>query len=94
MNITGHHSSKAVRLYKEISHEQQQETSEVIQHAKKFKVEPNASTVVTSGDKIKLEPTEAASIGCTTTTSMTSTVSAADKTPVFNFNLCHVVFHN
>ena len=76
MSITGHRSTKAVRLYKETSHEQQEETSKIIQNAKKFKVEPD----VTTAEKVMLDPKD--------------TMKTSDKTPVFNFNSCHVVFHN
>ena len=80
MSITGHRSTKAVRLYKEVSHEQQEETSKIIQNAKKFKAGPSTSISETG-----------ATFECTAKTSMT----VSDKTrPVFNFHSCSVVFQN
>ena len=39
MSITGLRSSNAVRIYKEISHEQEQQLSNLIQPVKKYKIE-------------------------------------------------------
>ena len=43
MSVTGHRSKDGLRIYKEISCEQQEKVSEMIQPAKRRKVEKNAS---------------------------------------------------
>ena len=47
MSITGHRSSTAVRMYKQVSHEQEEKLSNLIQPVKKYKIDDKAE----EGDK-------------------------------------------
>ena len=47
MSITGHRSSTAVRMYKQVSHEQEEKLSNLIQSVKKYKIDDEAE----EGDK-------------------------------------------
>ena len=83
MSITGHRSYNAVRVYKEISHEQEEETSKIIQREKRVKVDNAAEEI---------------EIPCLAKPEILKVVCEAkefqNNPPIFNFNSCNVVFHN
>ena len=88
MSVTGHRSIDAVRVYKKISCEQEEELSKMIQHKSSKQDMISPASVEYARDQEskpkKFKQEKGMDVEC----------GQSNAVPIYNFSNCHVEFHN